>query len=203
MTYRKIPISSRSPADSAAPIKQNWIDYQTAFSVNHTPIADSNQGKHEKVTLRRAVGNTFVTGPYDILWADDVSSQAGTQLQLKSRIPQFLPNNVPNTSMQITYNQVVNSGVVTPSQTNPYQSFMIGGFLVFLNQTTIDPSTGTTVTLSPVPTKILSVIAQPCVFPLINVSYAVNIANNSQFQITVSPSSTPILPFSWIAICEA
>jgi hypothetical protein len=206
MTYDPtIPKATLSPSNSATSTQTNFSTYQTAFTANHVAINDSNQGKHAGVVLKTQSSDPDILNNYDALYCKNSISQTGTQPQLFSRIPKFLPNELTNSPIQLTYNQVVKSGVTTPSNSSMYQSFMFGGYVIFMNQTTVTFSSGTTITLTPTPTKILNVIAQPLVDPVANgtFAYSVNITTTSTFKISVKKISTALTSatFSWIAIC--
>jgi hypothetical protein len=200
MTYkRNIPKSQRSPRDSTSDMQGNFTAFDTAFKVNHTALNDSNEGKHEVVINQLQSSDPVVDGTWPTIYARNAFSQVGIQPQLFSRIQQFLPNKVTNAPIQLTYNQVAITAT-TPSSTLPYQSFLFGGYLIYFNQS----MTGTksvTITLSPVPTQILCVIAQPTSSSLLDAPRRIStlINSNTQFQIFCEIAG---LTFQWVAIAR-
>jgi hypothetical protein len=163
MSYSpNIPEAEASPQNSASPIQQNFSSYAAAFSVltggvyyNHMPINDQNGGKHAAILLDNQSSAPGVTQDLDVLFSMNAISAASTQPQLFVQIPQFLPTPIdtsiaPNTPMQLTYNSVNTSGP-------QYQSFLPGGYLLYFGLISSLSGLGTTITLSPTPTKILMV----------------------------------------------
>lgn len=158
MTYSPIiPIGQQSPANQVNQVRTNFAQFATIFSsssggvnYNHTALNNFNQGDHETLLLQNQTVDPGVTQNLAVLYARNAVSAVGTQPQLFVQIPQFLPNNIPNAPMQLTYNQV---NTVGPQ----YQSFLAGGFLFFFGNTT---NIAIPITLTPTPSDIQMAIAQ-------------------------------------------
>ena len=171
MSYdANIPSPESSPSNSVSQIQTNFAQFASIFSnlngifYNHVAFSttDPSQGKHGAVIFEKQLSDPGVTQSLDVLYSKDASSHAGTQPQLFIQIPEFLPTSIDknpatNAPMQLTYNSVGMAGPI-------YYSFLPGGYLIYFGSaiTAGAPPNGTvTVTLSPVPTAILSVQAMP------------------------------------------
>ena len=99
--------------------------------------------------------------------------------------------------MQLTYNTVNTSGP------NQYQSFLPGGYILYLGTTN---TVGSKITLVPQPTKILIAIAEPN-----NVSGGVGSEPNSvsttvasdNTGFTIRSNASGSFTFCWMAIAQA
>lgn len=166
MTYNpEIPLVTSSPKDSASPIQVNFSQISSIFSstvggvtYNHIPFNNQSQGKHAAVLFQNQTNAPGVTQDLVALYSNSVTSNISTEPQLFVQIPKFLPTDEDttpalNTPMQLTYNKVNIAGPI-------YQSFLSGGYIVYFGNvsTLLSPYT---ITLSPVPTKILCAIAMP------------------------------------------
>lgn len=204
MTFTPLkPDAGPSPALDASIIQTNFSQFaakyaQTVLGIkyNHTALNDTNQGDHEAVIFQRRTTDPTITQPEAILYCKNASSLAGTQPQLFVKIPKFLPTsidatNAPNNLMQLTYNSVNTAGPV-------YQSFLIGGYLIYFGSVT---ATGT-VTLTPAPTALLSAVAAVNTQNLIGnqtpFSVSTNITANNTFDIY--SSVTGVFSISWMAV---
>ncbi len=172
MTYDPtMPRVTDSPAMDALPIQTNFAEYAAIFSrilggvtYNHIPFNSQHQGKHGAVLMEKQTSDPGVTQDLTVLYGKNATSASSTEPQLFVQIPKFLPTpqdtfKGTTIGMQITHN-VVN--IIGPQ----YQSFMIGGYLLYMGITpvAIGPHT---VTLSPTPTEILNVqVTQGITFPV-------------------------------------
>lgn len=201
MTYTpNKPDPGPSPKLDAPTIRTNFSKFASIFSstvagviYNHTPIGDVNQGDHESIILTNQTNDPNVINNLVVIYPKNSTSNAGTQPQLFLRIPEFVES-IDNTPMQLTYNSVNTSGP-------QYQSFLPGGYIVYIGSTTVK---GSTITLSPAPTKILSVIGNSDTVITGNIPVDVNIdvLNNSQFVINSSLASGSY-NLRYIAIAQA
>lgn len=211
MTYRRNkPDPGPSPKLDASIIRTNFSDFNTVFTVGHIALNQQNQGDHGVVVFeKQAFGPTDVVNSI-ALFNKDATSHAGTQPQLFIKIPKFLPTNndttvAQNTSMQLTYNTV---NVAGPQ----YQSFLVGGYLIYFGSgsgtTNAKNPTSDTITLSPVPTKILVALASAntdqAASPGDPFTIATEIISTSQFKVRTGGNNktTPNIPYSftWTAI---
>jgi hypothetical protein len=202
MTYvPDVPLSEPSPAATQVQIQTNFAQFASVFMANHTALNNSNQGDHEGIILQVQANDPNVTQDLVALYCKDVVSQVGTQPQLFAQIKEFLPTSIdtttaPNAPMQLTYNTVNTAGP-------QYQSFVVGGLLVFFGSTTGVPIT---ITLSPSPSFLQAAIAIPTNFfhNVIDIPNAANtqITQPNKFKIT-SFSPAPASTFFWIAIGKA
>ncbi len=202
MTYvPDFPPSTESPKDTQVQFQTNFASYATVFNVNHSALNSTNQGDHEAVLLEKQTSDPAVVDDLVALYCKNAVSNVSTQPQLFARILKFLPNQSnpstrPNDPMQLTYNTV---NVAGPNQ---FQSFLPGGYLLHFGTVT---ATGT-VTLSPIPTKILIAIAIPNNMTTVGTpipnDVSTNILSNSQFQI-LSTLATGVFSFCWITISQA
>lgn len=166
MTYDpQIPLVTESPKTSASPIQVNFSQFAAIFSkliggveYNHMPFNNSQQGKHAAVLMQNQSTDLGVTEDLDVLYSKNATSHVSTEPQLFVQIPKFLPTNLdstdaPNTPMQLTYNSVGLSGPI-------YYSFIPGGYLVYFGNV-LAAGSPHLITLSPVPTEIVTAIATP------------------------------------------
>lgn len=203
------PAPLESPLNTATPIQLNFAEYAAIFSqtvggviYNHMPFNDPNKGKHAAVIFQEQTGDPGIVGDMIALYNKQAPSALGSQDQLFIQIPQFLPTNTdptpaPNDPMQLTYNQVNTAGPI-------YQSFLIGGYLLFFGQAISGGSTPTTptfaqITLSPMPTKILCVEAYPIV---IGQDMWVTIDTTAKFTMR-SKAAPDGSTFLWMAIAQS
>lgn len=206
MTYNKNkPDAGPSPAVDSAQIRENFSQYGTIFSNNHVALNSRNQGAHSQIIYEKQAADPGVSEDLAVLYAKDATSNTSTEPQLFAQIPKFLPNaydNTPadNTGMQLTHNSV---DVAGPSQ---YHSFLPGGYIYyfgsFSGNSVPGVMTSPTITLSPAPTEILSVIATPNTVVSVgdlspfNVSVVVN--TNDTFTIySTANGSSPSIPYTF------
>ena len=197
MTYSPIiPIGQESPANQVVQVQINFAQYAAKFSAlvagikyNHTALNSFNQGDHEAIILQKQTSDPGVTQNLDVLYCKDAVSALGTQPQLFIQIPQFLPNAIANTPMQLTYNQVNTAGPTL------YQSFLPGGYLLFFGTTT---NSVTPITLTPTPSSILMAIAYSSGT---NVDSQVVVTQPD--KVTVNTSAVGAFTFTWMAIGTA
>ncbi len=195
MTYDpNITQNLPSPAAIVAQIRTNFSEYADAFDNNHSSINSSNQGKHTNVSLQRQAVDPVIEGDFADLFSKIVNANFGLSQQIFSMIPQFLPNELPNDPMQLTFNTVDSVGP-------QYQSFIAGGYIVYFGQTN---NIATTITLSPAPTEIVCVIANS---NTLNTSINPNdigvVINANQFQFNItSASAAGFYLFTWVAIAK-
>lgn len=195
MTYLpNKPDQGSSPSIDVSTIQGNFAAFNNAFSVNHIAMNQQKQGDHAAIIFQLQSADPGVTQDLDVLYNKNATSNAGTQPQLFVQIPLFLPTandttNAPNAPMQLTYNSV---NVAGPQ----YQSFITGGYLVFMGTTT---DITVPITLSTAPTALLLAIATPNT--LNGSTYwkcATQILTSSTFKII--SNATGIYSFTWIAI---
>lgn len=198
MTYSTTkPDGGPSPFLDVGQIQTNFSTFDTTFTVNHTPLNNMNQGDHEDVIFEKTLTSPVVNNNFDVLYARDATSAAGTEPQLFVKIPKFLPTktdptNATNAGMQLTYNQVNTAGP-------QYQGFFPGAFL-FYSSTATFPF-GTTITLIPAPTKILTIIAATQNTIITSpIKCSATILSSSTFKIDCSAPGGTIL---WMAIAQA
>jgi len=210
MTYNPLkPDAGPSPAIDVSQIRDNFDQFDTIFSANHTALNDRNQGAHEQVILEKQAADPGVTEDLAVLYCKDITSRAGVQPQIFVQIPKFLPtgqdtNDVENTGMQLTYNEVNTAGPV-------YQSFLPGRLLFYFGvvtgNTTPNVLIADTVSLSPPPSLLLTAIAEPNTVTSggtpFKVSTTPNLITSSSFVINstgnLSGASIPY-SFTWSAI---
>jgi len=199
MTYSPTkPDTGPSPLLDVSQIQTNFSVYATTYAVNHAALNSLNQGDHEAVVMELQTTDPGVTDTYDVVYCKNATTHAGTQPQLFVQVPKFLPTindprNKENVPMQLTYNQVNTAGPV-------YQSFLAGGYLLYFGTTS---NIATNITLSPAPTKILSVIATPYQVGTNNIPWnvSVTILSNTQFKIN-STVAIGVYTFGWVAIAR-
>ncbi len=172
-------------------IRANFSQYATVFDNNHEPLNNSNQGKHTNVLLQQQFTAPVVDGSFDAFYSAPVQSNSSLSQELFVKIPQFLPEQFPNNPMQLTFNTVNTAGT-------QYQSFLAGGYIIYWGMiASATPTIATTITLVPVPTKIVCVIPNPTKvastssFPLSPIRVSSNVLSNSQFTINATfPTGT-------------
>lgn len=163
MTYDPtIPRVTDSPLLSAPEIQPNFQQYAAIFSriaggvtYNHIGLNLQHQGKHGAVIFEKQTADPGVTQDLTVLYNKNATSAASTEPQLFAQIPQFLPtaqdtNPGPNAGMQLTYNKV---NIAGPQ----YQSFLIGGYLLYMGTVGAGVLGDVIVTLVPKPSEILMV----------------------------------------------
>lgn len=190
------PTDLPPPKIAVDQIRTNFAQYQTQFSKNHEPLNASNQGKHDNVIFEKQTVNPTIAGNFADVFSKLVTSNSGSSQQLFGMIPQFLPNPYVNDPMQLTFNTVNTAGPV-------YQSFLPGGYVLYFGSTS---NIAVPITLSPAPSAILCIIANPNNFTTIgtpipfDVSVTAN-ANNFQFKID-SAIATGVYTFTWVCIAR-
>ncbi len=156
MTYvPDTPQNQPSPRDTQAQIQTNFAQWAVQFLKNHSAMNSSSQGDHEAVVLEKQSVDPGVTQDQVALFCKDATSQLSTEPQLFAQIKKFLPTindrtDAINEPMQLTYNSVNMTGP------NQFQSFLIGGFLLFVGSTN---NIATIITLNPSPSLIYMAIA--------------------------------------------
>lgn len=199
MTYSPTePQDLPPPVTATAQIRTNFSQFQTVFSENHTALNNSNQGKHEAVIFEEQAIDPGVIGDYVAMYAKSVINTSSTAPQIFIQVPQFLPNNQPNLPEQLTFNSVNTAGP-------QYQTFLPGGYIMYFGNVSSVP---VTITLSPVCSEILSVIANPNAFTsailpgtFLPLTVFVNILNSTQFTIN-SMNLPATYSFKWVAIAK-
>lgn len=189
-----IPADLPPPAIAVDSIRTNFQQYQAAFNANHSPLNSSNQGKHTTIIFEAQSDDPIVDGSFDTLYNKSVAAAIGNTQEFFSRIPKFLPNDLPNAPTQLTFNQVNTTGP------NQYQSFLPGGYIFYFGTST-GPGT---ITLSPAPTEIVCAIANTNNFTttglvLFPFNCSVTVLNTSQFSINSTFGSGT---FTWFAIAK-
>jgi hypothetical protein len=203
MTYDPTqPTDLPSPDVAVNQIRTNFSQYFNIFDNNHVAINANSQGKHSNVIIQGQIADPEINGNFDTLYSKSITSTSSTSEELFVKIPQFLPNHIPNDPMQLTFN-VVN---LVPQ----YQSFIPGGYIVYWDSIPSANVINTTVTLTPTPSEILCVIPNPTklvgvgVLPTKPTQISVTILNASQFRINATfagiPPGTGII--NWIAIAR-
>jgi len=187
MTYDPTtPNADDAPASQQAQIKTNYSTIASIFSstsggvvYNHSPFNTANEGKHEAIILEDQVSDPDVTNDYVSLYNKDGD--------IFFRLLQFLPNEIPNDPMQLTYTQVNTAGP-------QYQTFIVGGYILYIGSVSGSTSSSanitTTITLNPVPSQILCPIASSNSLTTTSrvqgLGIATQILSNSQFNIILS-----------------
>lgn len=149
-----VPEPQPSPKDTQVQIQTNFSTFQSIFSGNHTAINNTNQGNHEAIILENQAVDPGVVDDLVALYCKNARSATSKEPQIFAQILKFLPTdldttNAANTPMQLTYNAVNNAGPV-------YQSFLIGGYLLYFGVTS---NIAVPITLLPTPTVINLAIA--------------------------------------------
>jgi len=208
MPYVFKPDQGPSPLLDAPNIQGNFATYASTFAstslgvkYNHTPLNDPNQGDHEVVLMELLANDPGVDTDLVSVYSKNATSAVSTEPQVFVQIPKFLPTindttNAANIGMQLTYNKV---NVVGPQ----YQSFIAGGYLVYIGSTT---DITLTITLSPIPTKILVAIATPNTMTTAGTPQPFNVSttilSSSTFKIN-SGLGAATYKFTWMAIALA
>ncbi len=214
MTYVPTkPDTGKSPFLDAPTIKNNFALFQTVFGNNHNTLNATNAGDHTIVTFNAQINHAAIPINGTTLYSRNASSKAGTEPQLFLRVPTFLPTNqdksvAPSAPMQLTYNTVNLTGAPV------YQSFLIGGYLVYWGSVTgmtagQNVQTTDVVILTPAPTKLLLAQASPNTVTsstaVQNFTIATQIDSvlNDRFTVTTSGNNRSALiaySFTWMAI---
>jgi hypothetical protein len=205
MTYSPtVPQSSNIPDLIQPQIQTNFAQYASIFSntiggvvYNHMPMNDPNQGKHGCVIFQQQASEQANPNGFSQLFSLSNTNQLGTNPQLFVKIPKFLPTTLDNTMignlrMQISYDQVNTTGP-------QYQSFLIGGYVIFFGQTSFSGNS-TTITLSPATSTLYSVIAIPTTL-IVTAGFFVSasITTNNSFTIYKNNVFGPVT-YNWMAI---
>lgn len=209
MTYNpNVPIVDVPPNEQTASMATNFAQFAAIFSsqvgnviYNHTPINAFKQGQHEAVIMEANATDPGSILEMAILYNKVASSNQGSAQQLFAQIPKFLPTSLdPNTGttagMQLTCSQVNTTG---PTQ---FQSFLPGGYTLYFGTTT---EANLTITLSPAPTKILTVIAYSNLLVGSPPNpRGVNVTSVTSSSFTLFTNG-PVVScnFTWLAICQA
>lgn len=192
-----IPTDLPPPKIAVDELRLNFSEYATVFDNNHIALNATYQGKHSDVILQRQLLDPIISGDFDSLYSKSVVTTSNTSDELFVRIPQFLPPEFPNIPMQLTFNSINTSAP-------EFQSFMIGGYIVYFGKITTVPFL---VTLVPTPSEILCIIANGNSFTSIGTPIPIDVAvlksgvNNFQFTIT-SAAFTAGDSISWFAIAK-
>jgi hypothetical protein len=188
------PDSGPSPKLDAPIIQNNFSQYGTVFSKNHTSLKERNPGDHEAVIIEHQLTDPGVTQNLDVLYNFNLPYFSGSSPQLCVQIPKFLPSsadptNAKNQRMQLTQRQVNTTGP------NQYQSFLAGNYYVYFGSTN---SIASNIVLSPVPTNIVLANATPSGRDGSGVPLTVSttIINNASFKINSNGGGT----FYWWAL---
>lgn len=210
MTYDpQIPLVTKSPNDSASPIQVNFSQFAAIFSnlaggvtYNHLPFNNTQQGKHGAVLFQNQSADPGITGDLAVLYAKNATSNTSTEPQLFAQIPKFLPTdndttNAENTPMQLTFNSVNIAGPV-------YYSFLPGGYIFYFGNVTTNNDIEQ-ITLAPIPTELLVMIATPNTVesssPNRPIKISVNKISNSIFNVYTTFAGSR--SFNWFAIGRA
>lgn len=199
MTYSPLkPDGGPSPNIDVAQIQVNFSQFSTIFQRNHTALNNANQGDHEAVIFEEQSVDPVVDDEFVSLYAKEVVGFALTQPQIFARIQEFLPTDndqmaAPNDPMQMTFYNVNTAGPI-------YQSFVMGGYLVFFGQTT---DVTANIVLSPGTTSIVCAIAASHTMTSVGtpIPYRVstNVLSHNTFKINIFPTTMPYL-VSWMVI---
>lgn len=201
MTYTPDQPQDLPPPDVATTnIRNNFITFANVFDNNHEALNSSNQGKHTNVILQQQLSDPSITGSFDSLFGKSAVAASGTFQQAFVKIPQFLTPDKPNNPMQLTFN-VVN--IIGPQ----YQSFLIGGYIIYFGTIPSANTINTQITLVPAPTKIVCVIPNSTKFAAVGINptkpieMSVTVNNASQFTIN-STFPTGTGDINWVAIAQ-
>jgi hypothetical protein len=198
MTYSPlIPTDLPPPNVAVNQLRTNFAQYATIFAKNHVAINDSNQGKHSTVIFQGQAVDPGVDNSFDAIYGKSVVSASGTNQQIFTQIPQFLPNDQPNLPMQLTFN-VVN--VAGPQ----YQTFLPGGYVMYFGiAAVVTLGVAIPITINPISSGLILALANANnLFSVVtnqpdDVATAVTGANT--FTIT-SALAIAGHTFSWVAI---
>lgn len=197
-----IPQDLPPPTVIVDQIRTNFAQYATVFDNNHVALNDSQQGKHTNVILQEQLSNPIVSGNFDSLFGKSVTTTSSTSQELFVTIPQFLPVDKLNIPMQLTFNSVNTAGP-------QYQAFLAGGYIIYWGTVaSANPTVNATITLSPVPSKIVCVIPNPTKLGGVGVTTAaikvystLSTSNPAQFTINATfPGGTGDI--KWLAIAK-
>lgn len=202
MTYStRKPDAGPSPKVDVNQIRENFASFLTVFSANHTALNASTQGCHTNILFQTQTSNDDVPGGTANMFSKSVTNATSTQPHLFTKVARFLPNGnnsamADNVPLQLTYNKVSTTGPI-------YQSFMIGGYLLFMGQTN---NIAADIVLTPSPSRILSVI--PAAHNMKSsggapYDVAAQVISNTTFRIRSSLNgSGPAVPylFTYLAI---
>jgi hypothetical protein len=191
MTYDPTqPPSTTSPALSVTDIQTNFAQFFTKFKVNHVPLNDFNQGKHSTVIFEKQTDDPEVTDDQVTVYAKDTVDVFGTEPQLFAKILES--DNLPNLPFQLTLNQVNTTGP------NQYQSFVMGGYLVYVGKTN---NIAANITLVPAPLRILCAQAVPQAVGGTGIPYTAGVVVTDPDTIKINSSNAPGgTTFLWFAI---
>lgn len=203
-----IPTDLPSPSISVDAIRTNFSQYGQVFDNNHVALNGTFQGKHTHVIFQQQLSDPDVEGSFDTLYGKSTSSNLGNFQSVFAKIPQFLPNQLPNLPMQLFFNQVNTAGP-------QYQSFLAGGYIIYFGK--INSVVGTinsTITLVPAPSEILCVIPNSTRLVAPNgslgpsaplrLSVTLDSMDNSKFTIRSGPLAAPQITgdVNWLAIAR-
>lgn len=200
MNYNQLkPDPGPSPALDAPTIQGNFEYYGNLLSDNHIAMNEQFQGNHSDIIFESQLKDPGVTTNLTVLYSKLASSQSGSQPELFVQIPTFLPTALDttpsaiskNTPMRLSYSSVGTAGPI-------FYSFLPGGYVIYWGTASLsvpkNSTASTTVTISPIASRILIAIAVPITqvaFALPNsLPLATNVNNNSSFTIYVNGNST-------------
>jgi hypothetical protein len=185
-----VPASTTTPALSVGDVRANFSQFFTVFGQNHVPLNDFNQGKHSTVIFEKQTAIPSVTDDQATVYAKDQTDVFGTEPQLFAKIKESV--DLPNLPFQLTLNQVNTTGP------NQYQSFIMGGYLVYVGNTN---NIAANITLSPAPSSILCVHAVPQAVGGSGIPYTVGVVVTQPSTIKINSSNAPGgTTFLWFAI---
>lgn len=169
MTYSgNSPLPQNSPKVDQPQIKTNFSQWDTVFTENHETLNSNKQGNHSTIVFKNQATDPDVTGTWGTLYSKTGSGVAN-QPNLFWRTFPFVPNQT-NLPMQLTFNQIVNTGT-------QQQSFIAGGYIVYFGTVT---SVANVVTFAPGGVS-------PCtkvVFAMTNPMQVVSTFTTTSFKIT-------------------
>ena len=132
-------------------IKTNFSVFSDAILNNHEPMNDPNQGNHKNVIMKVQASIPPVIQNVGTLFCKSVANGIGTTNQIfYSNFPIIDGNINPKNVNQLTYNQIIYSG-------SQQQTFIFGGYVIFIGKIAVVASSSITVTLSPTISSIISV----------------------------------------------
>lgn len=176
MTYDvNIPSEEQSPSVSQPGIKINYFEYDRIFKLNHMEMNNDNEGNHSFVIFKNQSSDPSVIPPVGTLFGK-IGSGVANSANVFFKTSKFLPNQ-ENTAELLTFNVAANI-------IDQYQSFMMGGYIVYFGIGLTPLAGSNTITFAfgaiPVCTKTV----------FISVSYAgfnlpVDSYTNSSFNVTV------------------
>lgn len=185
-----IPASTSTPTLSVGDIRANFSQFFTIFKQNHVALNNFNQGKHSEVILEKQTLHPTVREDQVTVYAKDKVDVFGTEPQIFAQVKKT--PGLPNLPFQLTLNQV---NITGPNQ---YQSFIMGGYLVYIGNTN---NIAANITLSPAPASILCVQAVPQAFGGSGIPYTVGVVVTQPATIKINSSNAPGgTTFLWFAI---